>query len=226
MVVGSWERARSEEQKNERIAEIVQAAARLYKNLDVDDINLAMIAKEANFTRSNIYKYFASKEEIFLELIKLDRVKWRKDLEKTFKGRSVDTDMFSREWMEVQLRHTRLTQLHTIMYTVLEKNASLDSLIALKKTYLEEAGYVLKLLVSLFDGLTEELAGDFLIAQAALSIGSYPYLTFNTRQKEAMIACGMKYDTEYFQEQYFYCTKALIESVLDRAKEASLQSVS
>ena len=38
--------------------------------LSFEEITFVLIAKEAQFTRSNLYKYFNSKEEIFLEFIK------------------------------------------------------------------------------------------------------------------------------------------------------------
>lgn len=75
-----WQRARTDEQKEQRIAEILDAAARLQAQLDFDKITLAAIAKEANFTRSNLYKYFRSKEEIFFEFLKYDVHLWRQGL--------------------------------------------------------------------------------------------------------------------------------------------------
>jgi len=59
-----WVRARSDEQIEQRINEIVDATARLYEENRFEDITFAMIAKEANFTRSNLYRYFQTKEEI------------------------------------------------------------------------------------------------------------------------------------------------------------------
>jgi hypothetical protein len=54
----TWERARTDEQKEVQVAEIVEATARLYENHSFEDINLPLIAKDAKFTCSNLYKYF------------------------------------------------------------------------------------------------------------------------------------------------------------------------
>ena len=78
-----WQRARSEEQKKQRISEIVSATAWLYKKHSFEQISFALIAKEAGFTRSNLYKYFSSKEEIFLVFLIQDTRLWREDLLKT-----------------------------------------------------------------------------------------------------------------------------------------------
>ena len=53
-----WKRARSDKHKEHRISEIVAATARLYKKHSFEEITFSSIAKEAKFTRSNLYKYF------------------------------------------------------------------------------------------------------------------------------------------------------------------------
>ena len=68
----TWKRARSDVQKAERVRELTDAAARLYEAEPIADSTIAEIAREAGWTRSNIYKYFATKEEVFLELLRLD----------------------------------------------------------------------------------------------------------------------------------------------------------
>ena len=78
-----WQRARSEEQKEHRISEIVDATARLYEKHSFEEISFTLIAKEAGFTRSNLYKYFSSKEEIFLTFLIQDTRIWRAELLKT-----------------------------------------------------------------------------------------------------------------------------------------------
>ena len=75
-----WQRARSEEQKQQRVSEIIDATARLYKKHSFEEITFASIAKELKFARSNLYKYFNSKEEIFFEFLKHDIIIWRQDI--------------------------------------------------------------------------------------------------------------------------------------------------
>ncbi|MHC4756423.1 MAG: helix-turn-helix domain-containing protein [Planctomycetota bacterium] len=52
---------------------------------------MQLIAKEAGFTRYNLYKYFSSKEEIFLEFLKHDIILWRQDLVKTCRRRKASS---------------------------------------------------------------------------------------------------------------------------------------
>lgn len=61
-------RARSSEQKNQRMADIKQATAQLYREFPYHEITLTTIAERLGWSRASLYKYVTTKEEIFLEL--------------------------------------------------------------------------------------------------------------------------------------------------------------
>ena len=48
-----------------RREEILDAAERLYENKEFDSVTMDIIAREAEFTKQTLYKYFKSKNEIF-----------------------------------------------------------------------------------------------------------------------------------------------------------------
>ena len=56
----------SEELTNARKEEIVSACAALYETMGFKDITLREIGEKTSFTRTSIYNYFQTKEEIFL----------------------------------------------------------------------------------------------------------------------------------------------------------------
>ena len=58
----------SEELTNARKAEIVNACAVLYETRSFKEITLKEIGEKTSFTRTSIYNYFQTKEEIFLAL--------------------------------------------------------------------------------------------------------------------------------------------------------------
>ncbi len=66
--MADFERARSLEQKEARIEEIKAAAESLFNEVPYHEITLSMIADRLSWTRANLYRYFKSKEEIFLDL--------------------------------------------------------------------------------------------------------------------------------------------------------------
>ena len=60
----------SEELTNARKEEIVSACAALYETMSFKDITIRDIGEKTSFTRTSIYNYFQTKEEIFLALLK------------------------------------------------------------------------------------------------------------------------------------------------------------
>ena len=183
----AWERARTKEQKEQRIAEIIEATARLYENHSFEEITLVSIAKEAKFTRSNLYKYFDSKEEIFFEFLKHDIVLWRQDLVKNFQKRKAYTIAeFASIWTTVQVRHKRMVRLIPILYDYLEKKASVESLIDFKRMAKDELILLSELLCRLFPQLSTQKAAEFLNMQLAASIGLYKMTNLSEAQKEVL----------------------------------------
>ena len=61
-------RARSPEQKQERMEAIMAAADALFQEHPYHQITMGTIAEKLGWSRSNLYKYAATQEEIFLEL--------------------------------------------------------------------------------------------------------------------------------------------------------------
>ncbi|MBP5201947.1 TetR/AcrR family transcriptional regulator, partial [bacterium] len=55
--------------KNAHREKIVDACEKLYQTKTFDEITLKEIGDEAEFTRTAIYSYFQTKEEIFLALL-------------------------------------------------------------------------------------------------------------------------------------------------------------
>jgi AcrR family transcriptional regulator len=63
-----FQRARSPEQKAERRAQILEAAAMFFAEQRFDAISLAAIARQSGVTKAALYRYFPSKEALFLAL--------------------------------------------------------------------------------------------------------------------------------------------------------------
>ena len=182
-----WERARSEQQKEQRISGIISATARLYETHSFEEITFVLIAKEAKFTRSNLYKYFNSKEEIFLEFIKHDIVLWRKDVVANLtpaKIRSVKE--FASVWVSLQVRHERLIKLLAILHNSLEKNVSIEKLTEFKRGAKEELFVLAELLCSLFPKLTIEKAVHFQELQIAAAIGLFQMTDLSEIQQQIL----------------------------------------
>ena len=61
-------RARSYDQKEERLNQIKKATEELFENFPYTEITLSTIAEKLGWSRANLYKYVTTKEEIILEI--------------------------------------------------------------------------------------------------------------------------------------------------------------
>lgn len=211
----SWERARSEEQIEYRINEILEATAKLYKEHRFEEITFVMIAKEAGFTRSNLYRYFKTKEDIFLKLLANDITVWRKDFATTFDQEVNDLADFSQQWITLWLKHKRMLEMTTILYTLLEKNASLEALVDFKKTIYADMDSGIKIMGRVFPSITPEQAMEFLYTSMSLIIGTYPLMELTSKQKEAMQMVGTAMPPEIVQQRLVNSTFLLLKGMLN-----------
>jgi len=208
-----WVRARSDEQIEQRISEIVNATARLYEANRFEDITFAMIAKEADFTRSNLYRYFQTKEDIFLELMKHDIAFWRKDILENFTDQTPSLHEVAEISVDLILKHRRMVKLFTILFTLLEPNASLEALTAFKRKINQEIDMVAQSLSTMLPFLSVESAAEFIFAQSSLAIGGYPMMDLTPKQIEAMEAIGMETSPQYYRERLVHAIELLLKGM-------------
>ena len=70
----------SVELTNTRKNEIIEACSKLYKEKNYNEITIKDIAHATTLTRTAIYKYYQTKEEIFLNLLKREYDNWNHEL--------------------------------------------------------------------------------------------------------------------------------------------------
>jgi len=131
----NWQRARTDEKKNERKEAIHKAAFTLFKKNGYDNVSFNGIASEAGFTKSNMYRYFSSREEIFLNIFAGLFKKWVEDcIEKLQRLDQEETiNIFAKTWVESHMSHKQFLDLTPILFVSLERNSSYEQLLDFKK---------------------------------------------------------------------------------------------
>jgi len=76
----TWQRARSPEQKEERVQAILEAAGELFDEQGLDGTGLNAIARAAGLSKPNLYVYFESREAILLRLLLDECTAWSEAL--------------------------------------------------------------------------------------------------------------------------------------------------
>lgn len=131
----NWQRARTDDKKNERKEAIYQAAFTLFKEKGYDAVSFNGIAAQAGFTKSNMYRYFSSKEEIFLNVFGDLFERWFVDCIAQLQGydSEEDSQVFAKSWVNTLLKHPEFLDLTPLMFISLEANSSYEQLIEFKR---------------------------------------------------------------------------------------------
>ena len=184
----------SEELTNARKAEIVNACAVLYETRSFKEITLKEIGEKTSFTRTSIYNYFQTKEEIFLALFQREYEAWIEDLDALRCGHwKLSVDAFSDELARTLERRERLLKLMAMNHYDMEANSRIENLVAFKKAYGGSLLAVTHCLEKFFPRMTDEDVQGFLYAFFPFMFGIYPYTAVTEQQRTAMELAGVGY---------------------------------
>lgn len=200
----SFKRARSEQQIQERIQDIINAASEIYNEMGYDGLNFKAISEYTQFTRPNIYKYFKTKDEILLEILKVDAVSWISTLKNSFKINKIySIEEIAEIWAESLIKHSRLLQLYAVLFTTIEKNVSVEALSKFKQeTIPPYQTQLVDLVEQLFPNAPQTSVYAFIIAQMTLAFGLYPMCQLNELQLKAIEMSGIDYMVPDFKRSY------------------------
>jgi AcrR family transcriptional regulator len=127
-----FKRARQPEQKELRRSSILSAARELLEEEGVDRVALTAIAHRADLAKSNIYRYFESREHIFLTLLSSEWAAWSKEVERELGRRGADVDEAARVFTHGFVARPRLCELMSRLAPVLERNVSEETVLELR----------------------------------------------------------------------------------------------
>ena len=131
----SFIRARSPEHKARRAEDILAAATFVLDRDGIDAVTLAAIAREAGVVKSNIYRYFESREEILFRLMVRESEHLTKEGIKHLDAlqRPVNVADMARTMAEDFANRPRFCLLISQMAPILERNISVENLIEMKR---------------------------------------------------------------------------------------------
>lgn len=135
MVVQKFKRARKPEEIEARRETLLAAAAELFDAEGAAGAGLNAIAAKAGFTKSNVYRYFESREQVLLELFLDEMEKMVPMFCAQLSAAAVnDVDALADIISANLAGRERLGQLSSILSSVIESNVSEDSIMRTKRT--------------------------------------------------------------------------------------------
>lgn len=215
----SFQRARSEDQIKNRIQELVNAASVIYDSEGYEGLNFSTISEYTKFTRPNIYKYFKTKEEILLLILIEDFKSWISSLNKSFKiNKLYSIYEIGEIWTDTLIEHERLLELYSILFTIIEKNVSVEALAEFKKELIAIQSTIIDLVSQLFPEASNDSIMNFIYSALTLAFGLYPMSKLSELQLEAIKLSGSNYTAPDFKKTYMaslyqimYCLEHSIE---------------
>ena len=170
-----------------RREEIINACEELYKKENFKDITLKQIGEKTTFSRTSIYNYFQTKEEIFLALFQREYEKWIEDLNKIYEENEklITEELANKLAHTIEKRPTLLKLLAMNLYDM-EGNSKMEALVEFKQAYGDSIKAVKRCLDKFVTNMNEEEKTNFIFSFFPFMYGIYPYAVVTTKQKEAM----------------------------------------
>ena len=201
----------SAEFSTSRREEIISACEKLYQTMNFKDITIIEIGKITSFTRTSIYNYFNTKEEIFLALHQKEYELWIDELEKIIS----DNEKLTREEFADLLAKSlenrlQLLKLMSMNHFDMEMNSRQENLIEFKKVYGKSLRTVKNCLDKFFPAKSEAEKQNFLYAFFPFIYGIYPYTVVSQKQIDAMDAAGTNFIYHTIYEIAYNCIIKLL----------------
>ncbi len=184
----------SEELTNSRKEEIINACALIYETMSFKEITLKEIGEKTSFTRTSIYNYFQTKEEIFLALFQREYEAWIRDLKIMLEeNEKMSVAGFSGALAHTLEKRGRLLKLLSMNHYDMEANSRMENLVAFKTAYGNSLRTLSCCLEKFFPEMTDRDIQGFIYAFFPFLFGVYPYTVVTEKQKAAMEAADVNY---------------------------------
>jgi AcrR family transcriptional regulator len=194
-----------------RKQEIVDACERLYQTMSFKDITIKEIGQVTSFTRTSIYNYFQTKEEIFLALYEREYVLWNEDLRSIIEGHE---SLSHQELADLVARsiaqRPQLLKLLSMNNFDIEENSRAEQLVSFKAAYGASMRNVDEILSKFCPEMDEGERQRFIYVFFPFMFGIYPYAAVTDKQRFAMQEAGIDYVYQTTYELTYTCLVRLL----------------
>ena len=171
-----FQRARRPEQKEERRQHLLDTArTALHGGMDVGELGLNELARQAQMTKSNVYRYFENREELLLALLEEEAVQWSAELGARLDAAApVTPEQIARDFAGASAARPLMCRLFSILPSIIERNVSPERLTQFKRNSLALLTGVAEQLQRVAPVLPFTAYVEFMRQAIALMIGLWP----------------------------------------------------
>lgn len=185
----------SEELTSARKDEIINACAELYGTMGFREITIRNIGAKTSFTRTSIYNYFQTKEEIFLALLEREHRLWIADIEAVEReNEAMSVESFAVALSSTLEKRKIMLKLMSMNLYDMECNSRLENLVEFKHAYADALVVIRRCLEKFFPRMTAADIREFELAFFPFLFGVYPYTSHSEKQKAAMELAGVEHE--------------------------------
>ena len=196
-----------------RKEEIIQACAALNETMSFREITIKEIGAATSFTRTSIYNYFETKEEIFLALLQKEYELWVESMTVTMEQKEAMTrDELARTLAHTLTDRPRLLRLLSMNLYDMEANSRAERLAEFKVAFGASLKTVEQMILQYIPEMGPDARQRFIYAFFPFIYGIYPYTTVTEKQKIAMRQAGIPYAYQSAYDLTYECLKKLLDA--------------
>ena len=169
-----FQRARRPEHKEERREAILAAARELAGERPVREISLGDIARRVGFAKSNLLRYFESREDIFLRMLLREWESWRVSLTGRLRSGGATADNVATAIARTIAERPLFCDLISEMSAVLERNVSVAAVQAFKSQSLDKVDDLGAVVAERMRGLDGPDGRETIAAALVITAGLWP----------------------------------------------------
>ena len=195
-----------------RKEEIIAACAELYETMSFKEITIKEIAAATTFTRTSIYNYFETKEEIFLALLQKEYELWDEAMDAVMMQKeSMTRDELAQTLAGTLTQRPRLLRLLSMNHFDMEANSRPERLAEFKIAFGSSLTHVTRMLEKYIPEMDDHARQQFLYAFFPFIYGIYPYTSVTEKQKLAMEQAGISYVYQSAYDLTYTCLRKLLD---------------
>jgi AcrR family transcriptional regulator len=169
-----FQRARRPEHKQERREAILAAARELAGERPVREISLGDIARRVGLAKSNLLRYFESREDVFLRLLLREWESWRIALTARLRPGRATADNVAATIASTIAERPLFCDLISEMSAVLERNVSAAAVQAFKSQTLDKTDDLGAAVAGQMPGLDGQRGRETIAAALIITAGLWP----------------------------------------------------
>ncbi|MFD0412270.1 TetR family transcriptional regulator [Streptomyces sp. NPDC127108] len=171
-----FQRARSAEQREVRKQAILDAATQLLGEMSVGEISLRELSRRVGLSKTNVVRYFETREAVFFELLNRSLAQWIEELSDELEAARPDgpaavTDALARSLAERPV----LCGLFSALGSELERNISAEAVREFKLAHVRLLGELAELLRRHITTLTAAAARELVSLTVVFTAGLWPF---------------------------------------------------